>query len=255
MKKFLIVAAIAIFTLVSCSEDDAAPISENPQPEALLLKKEIVTYSPNYSFTMLFNYNENNELERVDYPIDGGYINYTYSNGLIIESNDYSGTDVLQFKETFEYNNDGKLSIYRFFHYGVNDDAVNKITYTYNADGTITMMRFGGDAVSQTDLEVTQVYTLNGGNITQIATTPVNGVTETSTSTYDTKNSPYKDIPGYAVVLLAHSTKTNINNRLTLNSDTYSASSFYEYNNEGYPISMENTSTSGQDYSVQYFYQ
>ena len=117
-------------------------------------------------------------------------------------------------------------------------------TYTYNSDGSITVMStriYTSPGNTQTTNGKTINY-FSQGNLVRAEyysiTNGINTLIETVTFTYDTNNSPYKNIKGFNVL-----TNENVNN---LKSETHKNASnvttrtvqiTYQYNSQNFPTS------------------
>jgi hypothetical protein len=262
MKKFLAMAAIALFTLTSCSEDDAAPITNNPQenPIETVLLKKIITTSISNSTINLINYDSQNRITTIMDENGNVRSEYTYAGNKIvkIESNDQDGN--LFMRRTFDYDSAGKLNIYKKILYGPFIEAslnTTKRTYTYNQDGTVSSTEFTGDENEQTWNRGTVVLTMENGNIIMEAKT-VGTETTIRNYTFDTKNNPYKNVPGVEALALAdYNGGVNNTTFSGLQGDEMNDITFtYTYNADNYPVtSVLSTWAGAAIVTTQYFYE
>lgn len=245
MKKIFTIAAIALFTITSCSDDDSTPTS-NPDESAILPVKiirtedgEIITSDLTYNGTKL-----------VSVINEYGSDLYTYDGDQIVERKVYEGS-TLMYHEFFEYNENGQLSEYR--ELTIADNTANKTLFTYNSNGTISTEEYGGNLESQTELEYNGIITMENGNI-------VSYVNEISnyTYTYDTKNNPTKNITGIQAIYIAIQSG-GVNN---ITSENYVVvpsgieldwTYTYTYNSDNFPVTENVTGQS--TYSDQFFYE
>jgi len=256
MKKILFTLAIGIATLTSCDSDlvSAPPndsieggTSEGNTNDGVLLRRIIEVED---GITSDYFY-EGNKLIKIE-DSDGESETYTYTDGLLTKIvevyPDFDGS--LQTSiETFEYNSDNKLI-------KENHDGVLAYTFVHNTDGTITETESPGGSIN--------VYTYLNGNLMIQANT--NGEQD-YVNTYDTKNSPYKNVyQRETLELIGYYAYSN--NLLTTeyngNGTSYeNTATTYTYNSSGYPVTstevfdiyvnstLESTSTS----NAQFFYE
>lgn len=224
MKKILAMAAIALFMMTSCSDEDAA--SDN-NTETVLLKKTIQQSSEG-TITSVYTY-DGTKLVKVT-GTDSSTSEYFYTGEKLTRAR-HTGSGLDQ-EDFYTYDNQGRLSTFLYLSYNV--EFGNRNEYTYNQNGTITVKEYVGDLESQTLLNNTGTITLQNENITLYDTE--NGK---FTYTFDSKNSPTRNITGDKAMTLAF-TDGGVNNQMTYTlaydgvtdeSSVYT----YTYNADNYP--------------------
>jgi YD repeat-containing protein len=263
MKKIFTLAAIALFTLASCSDDsDSDTVNNpgtNPAETGLLLKKSISNDQTGQSIS-IFNYNDQNKLISITSPDELGGT-YFYYSGNLISRIETLYDDTFSTKELYEYDSQNRLVTYTIYDYttdltGTEVDAF-KNTYTYNANGTITTRQYHGNETEQNiSGPSSTVFTMSNGNIIKKVVTYDESLTTTTTNyTFDNKNTPDKNMIGFNVFILADQVG-GINNVTSVNTDDviYNSSTTYTYNDAGYPITETNTTSQGET-TTQYFYE
>jgi hypothetical protein len=219
----------------------------------VLLKKEIVTDETGAVVTYFYTY-DGNKLLKVT-GSDGSLEEYSYNGNLIIQRlyNDNRGYSYQ--RDTFSYDAQGKLSgfISAVIFTDGTDASVNRNEYTYNSNGTITVKNYFGNEEAQTELQDTATVTITNGNLVSYS-----GDEYTEIATYDSKNSPTKNILCDAVLTLAY-LEGGVNNELTNRFDdghgVQTTTSTYTYNSNNYPTTCTLTISSGEHSSSQYFYE
>lgn len=231
MKKvFLFLSAISLVA-VSCSSDDDSPT--NPDPGSILVKREVYQQAgvDGFNFTTDYTYNGNKIVKEVSN--DGYVANYFYTGDLITKVDWYlDGT--LDEREIMTYDSNGKLIGYSD-HY-MENATPDEYTFVYNSDNTVTKTQVGTN--------FTTTLTFANGELSQI----VQSGGTTYTYTYDAKNSPFKNITGYAEIayIIAgdnelHGRSRNIVSIVDeTNQSNYMMNSFV-YNADGYPTQVLST--------------
>lgn len=245
MKKIFALAAIALFTITSCS-DDSSSSTDNPNTNTdnVLLKK-MVEVSDEGTTTINYNYS-GNKLTGITYS-DGRYETITYTGDLITLWKIYDENDVVTEQYEYEYTN-GILTTEKIYQFewsqqpGVRD-------YTYNPNGTISFFSQGMDAGEHTPDRMTLFNT--NFNVSYV-------------STYDNKNNPLKNITGITKIYFSViGGGTNyLNNVLTdtrvipNDPDDLLDSYVYTYNSQNYPVSAVMTNHEDNEVTnIQYFYE
>jgi hypothetical protein len=231
MKK-LILTILASSFLLSCSSDSSNDDSNNPSGNGLLLKTETDYFiTPT---TITYNYN-GYKINTIEEP-DGSSSSFTYNGDFIIKIENLSEPSTI----TMNYLNDLLVSENQISASG------NTFTnITYNSDGSITENNndSNGNPISRTIRFYSQ-----GNCIKQESYSSTNGLmtlTGTILSTFDNKNSPYKNITG--LYLWCKPLGMNVNNALSITSKNAdgivtSVTQFtYQYNSQNYPVSKSRT--------------
>lgn len=250
MKKFLTMAAVALFMMTSCSDDDSTS-NDNPTT-VVLLKKTIETDEFGEEWTTNYFY-EGTKLVKMSDP--DGEQKFFYTGDLLTKMT-YSG-DGLEQTDIFTYYPDNTIKTHLMLTTDMGEEYGSKYEFTHNADGTITKKYYYGDHTSQTELGNTYVLTMTNGNITNVKDTSSHGSITNTSYTFDNKNEPRKNITGYASMILAADNEGGVNNILT--GSVYGESAYtYTYNSDDYPVTSKETITYGTDtevYTTKYFYE
>ncbi|KGO94264.1 hypothetical protein [Flavobacterium subsaxonicum] len=250
MKKIFTLAAIALFTLASCSDDDATSTTTNPEESLVFVKKTIETDSFDGSvITTTYTYTGNKLVSAES--SDGTTEVRSYDNNNHLVAIEYNDEGYIK-KEEFVYNSAGQLITY--YWKIMYEDYAEKTTFTYNANGTISTLETWGDLTSQTDVDGTGLITLSNGNIIQHAFTSSYG-TEVNNFTYDDKNNPFRNVLGQDAINLTIP-EDGVNNILTsVDEGNNNFTNTYTYNSNNYPtvnvLSFDDDSTK----TTQYFYE
>ena len=240
-------AAIALFMMTSCSEDDTS--STTPVEDNTLVKKTITT-TESGQVTATYSY-EGTKLKNITFD-NNAIIEYTYTGNLITRikttqddffdpSEDYItemlyeyDTNNRKIKETFVLPNERRITIYGYLENG----SITRSLSMYNSNGDLTYQK--SDTVS---------YSENA----------INFIDLNSVHTYDTKNHPLKNITGWKEVT-SPVNYLNGHNRLTSGTpgSGIGLSYTYTYNENNYPTMSIETDTFGTEpktTTVQYFYE
>lgn len=167
-----------------------------------------------------------------------------YTGDFITTIREYSGGKEVG-KTTFEYEN-GKLV--REVEVGSNSlgqTFTERMTFTYNSDGTITQTINGGNEY---------IITIANGNYMKDVHRG-----ETRTYTYDTKNSPFKNVKGLSALVVQGAYFSNANNLtgevVELNNGVRTVAYTYEYNTNNFPTKqMRKNSNDANIYTTTYTY-
>lgn len=243
MKKIIYLLSITFLLLQSCSSGDGS----NSGSSTILCKKQV-----NGTFVLDYIYNGN----KMDRIMANGQLNtkYYYTGNLITKNEGYIDNK-LRWITTYTYEN-GKLSTRLFVD--LNPDPDPSITsglktiYTYNSNDIISYEQYFGSATEQNTYDSTGIITLLNGQVVQ--NEGPNGITLV---TYDNKNSPFKNVTGFDKLMPAFLYGAyQINNPITIEYYNNSSTTFYyQYNEQGYPISWYAINSSGSSSnSTQYFY-
>ncbi|OUL60710.1 hypothetical protein [Flavobacterium sp. AJR] len=204
MKKLLLLFCATSLVLTSCSNDGddnaTSAISEIPLvpiipivETVILPKTEKYTYPshPEENSTTTFTYDGNKIVSLVN---NGGHKTlFTYTGNLITKT-EYYEQNVLLTTTVFTYENN-KLKSYLETPSG--NSSKRRKDYTYNANGTISTATFLISTDQVETLDSSSIFTLDAsGNIVKVEFNDSINLFE-----YDTKNSPFKNILGYAQLL------------------------------------------------------
>lgn len=243
MKKIVLCFALLAAVLSACSSDSE---SSNNQTDDVLVKEVFYTsITDDYSENVEFTYNGNKLVKGV-YD-DGSEEIYTYQGNLITKIQLVDGGDVI-FTETFTYDSNNRLTEY-FFEEGI---YTEQETFVYNADGTVTAISDGATAFPQT------LYFQND----ELQKIVGNGLTYNYT--YDSKNSPFRNVTGFdKIAHVVHGDheffgrKQNISTIYESAEDVDYMTNTMTYNANNYPVTVtSNAIFESEPYTatVQYTY-
>lgn len=252
----LMMAAVAIVTMTSCSDDSNSNTDDNnDNTDNTLLKKEVVDYtSSGTDYTATYSY-FGNKLVQVSYG-DGTYNKATYTDNNLTKYEMCSGNDVMR-DVIFEYDGNNKLikTSERTFNNSGTEPVVMGIRmreFTYQDDNTIAFNEYNGTSVNNLTAGVTGSYKFNNGNLVRL----VRGDTDEN-MVFDTKNSPYKNILGMdklAMVDQFFGPKNNLTSYSYVTPMTNHVwNTTYTYNANNYPVT--GTTTGFYANTTQYFYE
>ncbi len=240
MKKLVCLFAFSALLLTSCSSgSDSSTTTESD----VLVTKTVENYALDGS-TVTTNYTYNGKKLVKSIDSDGYHEDYTYTGDLItkIETIDDSNATLMQ-EQTFTYNASGKLVTYIIKDFDSGDG--DRETYVYNSDGTVSITTYTGDTTTQTVPLSTGTVHFTGGIVTEVDldVTDVASYTSTRTYTYDTKNSPFKNVIGMdKLSFIGGESNDVVHNVLTdhytstLSSDVDTITT-YTYNSMNFPTS------------------
>ena len=192
MKKILCLFSALTLVLTSCSSEDSSS-----EEKSLLPKKEIYTYGlqPDDNSTITYVY-DGNKIVSLTYD-DGAKTVFTYE-GNFIKKAIYTESDEGKTRTKitdFTYENN-KLKY--FLEVSSESSSVMRKNYTYNPNGTISTTTVFINSTTQEEIQdSSSVLTLDAnGNIIKAEFNDLINTVE-----YDTKNNPFKNITGYALLL------------------------------------------------------
>ncbi len=227
-------SSLALMSVVSCSSDDDSPSSQ--QSSDILVKRVIYSQDDpdGYDATIDYSYNGN---KIVQGTYTDGTIEKYYYTGDRITKIEYIYAGEVSDRDIFTYNDDNKLSSWKYEAFDGDEEiweTWEHNTYTYNNDNTITQTDASGSGYTRT-------MTMHNGEISQI----VGSDGTTYTYTYDTKNSPFKNVTGYAEIAHAfagdHELDGRSRNIVSIVDETHSQNytiNTIHYNSNDYPTSV-----------------
>ena len=269
MKKLLYF--FLVLGLFACSSDSADEDSDNSNPPDdnssvnLLVSSMAVTLTETNSgqdgITFLWEYTyQGNKLEeiietRYSTPDLTGVAHelfltikqFSYTGNLITETyREQTGVDgsFSTSTHTFEYDSSDRLI--NFTTQNNTTGNLEEYNYTHNSDGSITLNTFTENSVNGV---LTNCYTLeflNNNNTSKIPCSNDNWDTLTQrTATYDTYNSPFKNIEGHSSLISKYDSPFGF--YLSSNNPLHTINYYpngntirnytYDYNESGYPVS------------------
>ncbi len=242
MKKFLTMAAIAMFMMTSCSDDDSND-NGNPPTNTILLTKTIETDELGNQYVSNYFY-EGTKMVKITHN-DGTEDNFTYS-GDNLTTIEYSEDGELIQKDQFTYNSSGQLTTFVMLDYEL--EWGDKTVFTYNNDGTVSIADYIGDLTSQETLSTNGVFTVQNNNITS-----VQRGNETITYSFDEKHDPFSNVTSFMSVIYAYQ-EGGINNVTSYTESEENSTTTYTYNSAGFPTNSVETFGSGETYTTVYTY-
>jgi hypothetical protein len=232
MKKILLFTFATIF-LTSCSSDD----SQQSTAAGPLVKTMVID-----------NANPADDDFNLTFTYSGDKLKTVKDSGILIEQYIYTGDKLTRINHPedntyiiIEYSGN---QVSKFTEYDPDFDEATKTVVTYSGN-TFTRMVYDGDLTTQTNLIFTEVCTVQNGNITEYTRTSF-GTSSTETVTYDTKNSPFKNISNYAVIqVLDLDIDGNLNNEIGSSTFGINYTINYTYNADNYPLTELSYNASG----------
>jgi hypothetical protein len=258
MKKIGYLSCVFVLLLVSCSDNNSVDSIE----DSVLVTKIISTNSLSQESITDYYYSENKIIKSVN-NYNGVSKNYTYNGNSIVKCETVidNSNQIIQSKQFF-YNSSSKLSKVIFLDYENNYGSRKE--YEYANNNTILFKVYTGNLTTQDNFYYSGDYILQNNNciISHFYSTDIEGnpTTRTHNFTYDTKNSPMKNIVGYNKIAIDDSPYGIINNYTYYSSistnvvSEYNQTITYEYDDNNFPTSSESINNSGYFYQNQFFY-
>lgn len=262
MKKALFsLCAIALFAFVSCSSDDNATTTDPAATTDVLVKRIVRSQEDPEGFNEIITYTYNgNKLLEGNY-LDGTKEKYYYTGDLITKI-EYLFEGQVEAQDLFVYDASGRLTECRM--QDLDDDSEEKELFVYNNDNTITQTYIQGRPNNTATTGQVSTLTLENDEIVKIAYNGVGG--KTYKYSYDTKNSPFKNVTGYAKIAYAFHGDFELegkkHNIASIKNETdnfnYTVNTM-QYNSDDYPTrvvsdAIFNRGSAVETLTVQYFY-
>lgn len=258
----LILGMMTIGILASCSNDEFdTNVTSDAADDAklnlngVLLKRIVATVNGGTTVTTNDYLYNGSKLSRIN-SSDGTYVTYTYNGNLISERSFYYNGS-LNTKELFQYNASGQLINYKRLN--PSNVILFSTVYQYNSDGTISVAGYKGSTQTASTQTVNRKVFLLNGQVSKIENYTIsNGtaVTETLNYTFDTKNSPFKDIIGFDKLtyydMALNGNARNVTGITTVGATLANSGNDvvqYTYNAQNYPVTANKGSI-----VFQYFY-
>lgn len=229
MKKIAL-AAIALFMMVSCSDDGSSGnVNEN-----VLLKKVVYTGDSDVVESYEYAY-DGNKMTTLTMKHDEhviAEINYTYDDNKLSGSETVSGGEITQ--RTFNaYNPQGKLSSVTKFNYHPTQVFSNRTEYIYNSDNTVTTKYYTGGEDGPTEYRSEGLIKFNNGNIVK------RSGNDDATYTHDNKNSPLRNVFAIDVMnmIQGEGGPNNIRTFISNGNPVYTMT--YTYNGDNFPVTTQ----------------
>ena len=236
--------------LQSCSSIDT---SESSNSSNVVLIKKIVNLDGENNLS----YN-GTKLVKMTFT-GGGYVTITYSGDLISTMEYFSSNKVSEQRNEYLYSSN-KLTQRKL--YSSNNKLEEISTLTYNSDGSITELQSTYNGGSLPGATTTyKKYLDSVGNVIKQERFTNNVLFQTDYYTYDTKNSPYKNVTGIGIThIFGGEGLFSVNNLLTeeysspgSSQITKNVNNTYQYNSQDFPISKTSTRY-GQTSTETYYY-
>lgn len=249
MKKLIYAfSALALF-FASCSSDsDSTP---DDSSSTVLLKRMIETDVDDEVYTTVFTYDGNKIVKATD--DDGYYEKYFYTGEVITKIEFYNDIDELEQTELFTYNASQELITFQQLSHV--DEVGRKEVYIHEG-ASIGVSYYVGDLTTQTDAEGTATITISNGEISQTS-----GLGVTTNFTYDTKNSPFRNVLGMGKIAISNSDASfdganhNAVSIVWFDGEERSAMFTYTYNASNYPVTCAQADSVVGNSSFQFFYE
>jgi len=257
MKKTIFsIFAFALFSLVSCTGDDDVTTDSGTTSD-VLVKRIIRSQEDPDGFNDIITYTyDGNKLLEGNY-LDGTKEKYYYTGDLITKI-EYFVDSELEYQEVFAYDSNGRLAEYKFED--LVDDSEENFLFAYNANNTITETFYVGTTPQ------TRTITVENDEISKIVQNGVGG--KTYKYSYDTKNSPFKNVTGYAKIAYAFAGDFELEGRnhnialIRNETDSFDYTvNTYVYNSNDYPTrvvseaALFDEADDVETLTVQYFYE
>ena len=194
LNRFLFLALI-LQIIVGCSSDDG---NESTIEGNVLTRTIAKTSAGAVVEVENFEYIGNKLYKKTITSVPGYFI-YEYTVDLITKVSKFEN-NALASTELYTYNDNGDMIESKFR--SNNSDFGYRTTYVYNNDQTITVTTFSGTLDTQNTVQFRRkVYLQNGSVIKLEEYSPgENVLTMILEFTYDDKNAPYNNIPGYTKI-------------------------------------------------------
>lgn len=248
----LILGMMTMGILASCSTDEFdTDVTTDATEDAKLnqkgvyLKRIVTTTNAGSTVNTSDYLYSGSKLARIN-SSDGTHVVYTYTGNLITERA-YYYNNTLNTKEIFQYNDNSQLLSYR--RVNPSNTVLYTALYQYNSDGTVSVSGYRGSTIVESSKIVNRKVFVVNGQVNKIENYTIsNGsaVTEVLNYTFDTKNSPFKDILGFDK-LTYYDTALNGSARNVTGINTVGASLAnsgndivqYTYNAQNYPVTAD----------------
>ncbi|WP_296150741.1 hypothetical protein [uncultured Flavobacterium sp.] len=255
-KAFFFLSTISLVAVASCSSDDSGS-SDSATASGPLVKRMVYSQEDpegfNYDITYTYNGNKLVEGNHV-----GGDKEKYYYTGDLITKIEYIIDGEVEGQDLFIYDATGRLIEYK--DQDLVEDDEDRFLFSYNADNTITGTYFVGST------PYTKTLTIENDEISKIVFNGVGG--ETYKYSYDTKNSPFKNVTGYAKIAYAFAGDFELEGRshniALIRNETHSYNytvNTYQYNSNDYPTRVVSDAvlfgnpSNVERLTVQYFYE
>jgi hypothetical protein len=251
MKKIIGLLGFAFLVLSSCSSDnDESSNLSNP-----ILVKEIAVNDEGKIYINTNTY-DGNKIKSI--TSQRGYVmNYTYTGDVITKTEDIDFQRGVTSVYEYTYK-DGKLfSVLKsvVYDYYLKPQYENLKKYTHNEDGTVSYQFYKVNAVTGAEEgfgEISGKLTFKNGNIVREDWSDGSYIYE-----YDNKNSIYKNVLGFNLLLNTDSSPNNLLKSISIYNNYVNEPVIYqyEYNSDNYPVKLNAGVINGMTFpEVKYTY-
>lgn len=235
---YVLVITFLVILIQSCSSSDNATTNNNPPFVGVKLTS--IQY-PNGTVET-FTYN-GNQLDRVT-KSSGTYRKYTYQGSLVSKMEFCSSTNQVVSIVEFTYNG---INLIKQKEYATDGSYLKEINYTHNGNSTINVNMVLYNGTTLIDSGQYKFFINAQGNRYKVEDLNSSDITN---YTYDSKNTPYKNIIGYDLLLFEY------NNVTQSTSSTITVTKTLQYNSQDYPTSVSQVNAPGGNMgTVTYSYQ
>lgn len=255
MIKKLLFGITTLLFLFSCSSDDGSN-TETLNTNGTKLVRGTFVSNNGITFTSRYVYDGNHLVKTIQDDVTNVFV---YTGERIVRVDNYTNGNTLSSTVVFDYNSDGKLI--KSSSTSLTGEPIYYV-YTYNSDESVTVVKYFGGELPENIKNTGQLYFENGELVKKVMSM-VGNPTITYHYTYDDKNNPRSNNPGYYAIFLysdwGEAAIGNQHNLLSVSSDSnsYSYQYQYEYNLYGYPMKATRIDSNGNlmDGLNMYFYE
>jgi len=255
MKKLLCLFSATLIALTSCSNDDN---NSSDAASSILPKKVTFINSNGDSSVETIVYNGNKIVSITEE--DGSVTKYTYTGNVITKVEDIDEKGELGGTTEYSYTS-GKVT--SFVEKEIGDKYHYKTKYVHNTDGTVSYEEFRINVATSVEEEYGRIgkLTFKDGNLIKDENSYY-GSDFVKVYEYDTKNSPFKNITGYSLLLKTNSSINNVIKETRSSGSGTTANTsvitlVYKYDVNNYPTEKVETfpnGTSTSSETAQYTY-
>jgi YD repeat-containing protein len=248
MKKLLYLFTASLLVFTSCSKDDD---NSYDSPSSILPKKITFTESDGTSYSEDIVYNGNKIVSVTE--ADGSQRKFTYNGNQIVKIEEFDKDGLSEGPTECDYTN-GLMTSYVEKY----DDLYNhKTKYIHNNDGTVSYEQFKINISTGVEEKYGQTgkLTFKDGNLIK-AERAYDKSTSVEVYEYDTKNSPFKNVVGWNLILDDEPTTNNVIKRTYTSGsggNLYTSETIYSYKYDAndYPIEKVATFPYGNSTSTE----
>ncbi|WP_343617802.1 hypothetical protein [Flavobacterium sp.] len=239
MKKILCLVGAIAFTFASCSKDD----NDSSNNSSAILVKKITEFENGSPKTRTIQYDGNKIVSITEEH--GSQTKFTYTGNQITKIEEFDENGLSNGASEYGYTN-GLMTSYVEKY----DDTYNhKTKYVHNNDGTVSFEQFKVNTLTGVEEKYGQSgkLTFKNGNLIK-AERSYNGFDSVDTYEYDAKNSPFKNVTGFNLLLDDDQSVNNVLTETQTSGDNLNTSVItykYTYDANGYPTEKITTFPNG----------